>query len=374
MKTELPAPSDRASLFIADFSLALINRTGAYYASRDVVTNLRSKFARVRYWRVFQQDEPEGWRRLLLRRLMFLEWRYLGATSWSWPRGSKFLPTVFFDPIYALYAGLDRRDIVLCHDVGPITHPALYEDATARTYKEAYRVICEKAPGMVFVSEASKREFVALFGSQFRSLDVIPLYVRAGAQLGADERPEDIDMPFLLSVGALGERKNFPRAIRAFERSRLHDRGYSYVLCGPRGSDDQETLALAKATPGVVIAGYLRDTELRWLYRNAAGFVLPSLLEGFGMPALEAAEHGLVALVSRGGALEEAAGGGAILVDPMSVDEIAAGMVQLVDMPDEERSSRLSLTRQHAAELTLARFVQSWSDVLSTAPETRGSR
>jgi trehalose-6-phosphate synthase len=71
--------------------------------------------------------------------------------------------------------------------------------------------------------------------------------------------------------------------------------------------------------------------------------------------------------------LEEAAGGGAILVDPMSVDEIAAGMVQLVDMPDEERSSRLSLTRQHAAELTLARFVQSWSDVLSTAPETRGS-
>ena len=112
--------------------------------------------------------------------------------------------------------------------------------------------------------------------------------------------------------------------------------------------------------------GYLADPQLRWLYRNASGFVLPSLLEGFGLPALEAAQHELVSVVSAGGAQEEAAGKGAILVDPTSIAAIAKGMRQLVEMPACERDARVELLREQAATLSQERHLAKWTYLLAS--------
>lgn len=144
-----------------------------------------------------------------------------------------------------------------------------------------------------------------------------------------------------MTIGGLERRKNYERAIDAFTRSRLPERGYSYVISGPRGNSAAEIEKIASATPAVRLCGYVDDAELRWLYRNASGFVLPSLLEGFGLPALEAAQHRLLTLVSADSALEEAIGGNAVLVDPLSVDSIAAGMRRLIEMPTEQRMALL---------------------------------
>jgi glycosyltransferase involved in cell wall biosynthesis len=115
------------------------------------------------------------------------------------------------------------------------------------------------------------------------------------------------------------------------------------------------------------------EAELRWLCGNALGFVLPSLLEDFGLPPLEAAGHGLLSVVSRGGAQEEAVGEAGILVDPLNVESIAAGMGLLVDMPAEERAARVAAIRRHAASLTLERFVGAWRALLArNAPPPGG--
>jgi len=108
---------------------------------------------------------------------------------------------------------------------------------------------------------------------------------------------------------------------------------------------------------------------LRWLYRNAAGFILPSLLEGFGLPALEAGRHGLVSVISAEGAQAEAVGGGAIMVDPTSAAAIAEGMRQVVDMPEEERRRRIELLRGRAAASSLERYIAQWSELLACAEE-----
>src|SRR5215475_4209599 len=94
-----------------------------------------------------------------------------------------------------------------------------------------------------------------------------------------------------------GNQREYRRTIEAFARSMLYDRGYFYRLCGLRGNSAREVKALAHSTPGVYALGYRNDAELRWLYRNAAGFALPSLLEGFGLPAAEAGRHGLVSVI-----------------------------------------------------------------------------
>jgi glycosyltransferase involved in cell wall biosynthesis len=79
--------------------------------------------------------------------------------------------------------------------------------------------------------------------------------------------------------------------------------------------------------------GRVDDAQLATLLRGARCLVYPSLYEGFGIPVLEAMACGTPVVTSRGGATEEVAGGAAVLVDPLDVRDIAAG----IERADRER-------------------------------------
>lgn len=351
--------------YVVDFSLALINKTGAYYVSKDLIQHLSHVFIGQRYWRLRLRAEPRGLFRRVLARAMLMELAHPGIAALLPRRRPAAERALFLDPLYVLFSGVSPGDVVLCHDVGPLTVPEAFNSKTVEHYREAYGLIRAARPGMVFVSEASRRAFVSLFGDDYRFLKVIPLYTRPEAEQGEEKAPPAMEAPFLLTIGALETRKNYPRSIEAFQRSGLHARGYEYVICGPRGNSAAEVERLASDADGVRWLGYLSDAELRWLYRHATGFVLPSLLEGFGLPALEAAKNGLVPLISKDGALVEAASTGAICVDPFSVDDIAGGMVRLVDMGEEERAETVAMLQEHARSMSLERFIGEWRGLLT---------
>ena len=218
-------------------------------------------------------------------------------------------PTLFFDPLYVLHASVSARDIVLCHDVGPIAKSEFFAPAVSTLYARAYARIRQHNPGWFSSArrpaQLSSRCLATVSGFS-RSIRSMCGQVRDGLSL----RPAGVRTPFLLTVGAQEVRKNYIRSIEAFARSALSSEGYSYVICGPKANQTHAVEELSRRTPGVQLLGYCSDDELRWLYRNAGGFVLPSLLEGFGMPALEAAQHGLISVVSHKGALPEAVGEG----------------------------------------------------------------
>ena len=174
-----------------------------------------------------------------------------------------------------------------------------------------------------------------------------------------------LDGPFLLTVGSIGDRKNQHRCIRAFERSGLARRGVRYVLCGGQEPGFEAVAELAGQTDGVVLMPYVADAELAWLYAQARGFVLASLLEGFGIPLSEAISHGVVPMVSVDSVLHEVAGDGALLVDPQSEEEIAAAMIRLVELDDAERARRLALLRAAIGRFSMATFPVAWRDALA---------
>lgn len=99
--------------------------------------------------------------------------------------------------------------------------------------------------------------------------------------------------------------------------------------------------------------GWVDPGELEGLYAAAACFVFPSLMEGFGLPVLEAMARGAPVACSRGGALGEVAGDAALLFDPHSEPEIAAAIERL--LTDRGEAQRLRAAgRGRAAQFTWA--------------------
>ncbi len=73
----------------------------------------------------------------------------------------------------------------------------------------------------------------------------------------------------------------------------------------------------------MILTGLVTDSELCRLYNTCTVFVMPSLDEGFGLPAVEAMSCGRAVIVSRGNSLEELIADAGILVDPQSIEQIA---------------------------------------------------
>jgi glycosyltransferase involved in cell wall biosynthesis len=101
------------------------------------------------------------------------------------------------------------------------------------------------------------------------------------------------------------------------------------------------SLVLAGAAPdrfraitGVILAGRVRDEELRALYAAATALVIPSLEEGFGLPAAEAMAAGCPVVASDIDVLREVTGGAARLFDPRSIESMASAMLEVIDNTD----------------------------------------
>lgn len=354
-----------------EFTLALNNATGKYFFCKDMMAACGDLIRQVWYWRVpMRGHEPRGLLARVLGRFALIEvnFRVTSRLSSLLPLLRTSRPLVFSDPREVILYELKSCDVVLCHDMGPITHPDLYHPMVKPTYEAVFRKIQAIKPLLVFVSESSKAGFSALYGDDYPSMTVIYPALRGGmASRGPEEPIPAAPQRFLLSVGSVGSRKNQLRSIEAFARSKLAEEGFFYVICGGPEPGYEAVAEAAAKMPSVILTGYINDRQLRWLYAHADGFVLPSLLEGFGLPAAEAISHGLVPLLSRGGALHEVAGDQALLVDPLNADEIAAGMRQLAHMGQPEKQKRLLMLQKSIARFSQSSANASWRVILQQA-------
>src|ERR1700742_3016729 len=165
-----------------DFSLALNDRTGKLFLGKDIISSLGNRVARVRYGRFHEFPHSDIMRRVAGR----LTLKETVARVFR-PRLSALLPvirtprpTLHLDPLSVVRHRLEARDIVLCHDVGPITHPQYFAPGVNDLYSQAYEQIRRTGPHMVFVSKTSQREFHRLYGDDFASSNVIYIPTRLG--------------------------------------------------------------------------------------------------------------------------------------------------------------------------------------------------
>lgn len=356
-----------------DFSLAIHNRTGKYFIGHDLLEMDNLPIGDTYYWARPASAPPAGLVGRIIGRLQHehIKAHALGGAMRVVPRRRSARPLLHLDPFTVPSTVLRRQDAVLCHDLGPITHPRLFDPEVCRIYDRIYAEIARVGPHMIFVSEASRREFTTYYTSSPASSRCIYPAIRMGVTHAARQAVAGVTTPFLLTVGSVGDRKNQQRCIKAYACSGLAAAGVGYVLCGGKEPGFEEVRALADATPGVVRLGYVSDAELSWLYAEARGFVLVSLLEGFGMPVAEAIARGLVPLVTRGSVLQEVAGDGALLADADDASDIATAMLHLARMSDVERGARMTQLMPAIARFDLAVIRDQWrtaiGDILASA-------
>jgi glycosyltransferase involved in cell wall biosynthesis len=174
---------------------------------------------------------------------------------------------------------------------------------------------------------------------------------------------------YILSVGALEPRKNQTLILEAYERLRSRrqlPRGCKLVLSGSRGWKYEplleriESLGLGE---DVVLLGHADPLE--YLYNGAIVKIFPSLMEGFGLPPLEAMSCGTPVITSNTSSLPEVVGDAGILIDPRDVDGLVEAMRRVLGDPalrEQMRSRGLA----RAAGFTWERTASGYLDALRT--------
>ena len=216
------------------------------------------------------------------------------------------------------------HDLAFLHDASHFTRRgnAWFRTALERTRRHADAVIVPSratADDCLAVGLPAALVHVVPHGSRplTRTADqVAELRTRAG-----------LARPYLLWCGTIEPRKNLPVLLEAFARVAGRRPELDLVLVGPAGWGEVPVHPAGLDPARVRVLGRLSRDDLHSAYAGAAAFCYPSLREGFGLPVLEALQHGLPVVTSRGTACEEVAGGAALLADPTSPAELADALL-----------------------------------------------
>lgn len=250
------------------------------------------------------------------------------------------------------------RAVVTIHDIIHLLYPQFLPNRAAHLYARVMiRRALKRADRIITVSHNSKRDLVDYFDVDSARIEVIYNGVssRFHSAIPKEERlrvaaRHGLPSPYLLFLGGDRPHKNARNVVRAFaEARRRAGLPHALVLAGPLPRNSGRVEALISALDlerAIRRTGVLDDADMPGLFAGADAFLYPTLYEGFGLPVVEAMACGVPVLTSSTSALQEVAGGHALLVDPMDVDAIAAGIVTLAtDAGKRSELRKLGLSR-----------------------------
>lgn len=141
---------------------------------------------------------------------------------------------------------------------------------------------------------------------------------------------------FLLYVGQQSDYKNVPRLAAAHQKLLNTQPDLGLVLAGKLNQSAQNNKALFEKNgyKNIYFSDFIPDPQLAWLYQHAAVYVFPSLMEGFGLPGLEAMQYQLPVVSSSATCLPEIYGQAAEYFDPNNPDDIAKTIEYVLEDPD----------------------------------------
>lgn len=257
----------------------------------------------------------------------------------------------------------DRPLVVTLHDLAFLEQPESFPARPRRLYERLWRLVRDEAD-IVICSSGATRSAAVHYGLEETKARLVPL----GATVPEVTQPEQdsvvaryqLSNPYVLFVGTAEPRKNLGRLLRAYAQSGLADDEVELVIVGP-GGWRQKLSELVGELPKEVsrrvrALGEVAENDLHALYAGASAFCYPSLVEGFGLPVLEAMAHGTPVITSRATAPAEIVADAGVLIDPLDESELATALVEL--LADPGRADELGRAgKARASEFTWDRHI-----------------
>jgi glycosyltransferase involved in cell wall biosynthesis len=258
------------------------------------------------------------------------------------------------------------RFVVTIHDLILTKHPT--ERATTlgpSTYKLknwGYRTVInhavKAAKTIIAVSSYTKADIVAQFKVIPDKVKVI--YEGVAERLQADARADDkkvifrynIHKPYLLYVGNAYPHKNLEGLIEIFAKIKEKHKDLQLVLVGKRDYFYDRLIKQAQNNrykEDILFPGFVPDFDLVSLYKEAEAYVFPSFFEGFGLPALEAMQHGSPVISSQATCLPEVLGEAAIYFNPEDKTNFVLALDQVLN--NKELRQKLIMAGRNQVKL-----------------------
>jgi glycosyltransferase involved in cell wall biosynthesis len=223
-------------------------------------------------------------------------------------------------------------------------------------YAAIVKPACHRARNILTVSEFSRGRIIEWSGVPPEK--VVNVHCGVGPEYHPGVPPYELPFPYLLCVSNRRLHKNEFRQVEAFAQCGLSDQ-LKLVFTGDPTPELMNCIARNHLAESVHFVGRVPEARLPSLYRSAQALLFASLYEGFGLPVLEAMACGIPVVTSNTTSLPEVAGDAAVLVDPTSVDQIAAAISRIVN----DTSLRENLLSRGLAQA--ARF--SWAQTAAQA-------
>jgi alpha-1,3-rhamnosyl/mannosyltransferase len=278
---------------------------------------------------------------------------------------------VFHAPHYVVPLFPPAATVVTIHDLIHLKRP---EHATM------LRRALRSARVVLTVSEAVRRDVAQLSPDHAGKVRAVPNGVAprflAPVDAAAVERlrrSRGLDAPYVLFLGNDKPHKNLPGLLEAIARLEEHGLPHRLVLAGG-APERREARRAAAAAAGIedrlVDLGVVPDEDVVPLLAGASALAMPSFLEGFGLPVLEAQAVGTPVVCSDRGGLPEAGGDAALYADLDDPAALAETLRHL--LTDAALAARLSARGRERARLftweaTFEKVAEAWRDAAEGA-------
>jgi glycosyltransferase involved in cell wall biosynthesis len=231
------------------------------------------------------------------------------------------------------------RQVLTIHDISPLDEPDGFKFQFKIWYRVLLPLLVKQVRKVITDSEFSRRRIIEQLGVPTEKVVTIPcgvdrdhFFPRAVAETADVKSRYGLPENYLLTVGTLEHRKNYRRLFRAWQRINQEVGEISLVVVGRPGRAFRR-MRFDPIPERVMFVSFVSEQDLPSLYSGALALVIPSLYEGFGMPAVEAMACGIPVIASRAGALPEVIGDAGRLVDPYNEEDITQAISQMIADP-----------------------------------------
>lgn len=231
------------------------------------------------------------------------------------------------------------KSVITIHDLIFINFPQFYSIFDRTIYKFKLKYALNNADKIVAISKKTKDD-ILLFKPKIDPSKIQIVYQDCDQRFKKKYSFDEIEnvkikfglnIPYIVSVGTIEERKNQMLLVKAFEA--LNNKNVQLILVGRGKKYKIKILDYLKNNhlENVKILSEVDNFDLPKLYAGSMFSAYISQVEGFGIPSIEALSCGVAVLTSKGTCLEEAAGEGGLFVDTSSLSAIKNGLETLIN-------------------------------------------